>query len=345
MGSYKALNTVIALIFPIKSNAKWINPPFFFQSPTELIAPKAKQAILEYTNVYENPQNRSYTIKYNWDNDLKTVSYKQIESTYTISKDDNENITYWKQEYTANYKPAVIEYSYKYDNENRITDKLTTNTSQHIFYTGEKADSIVFWQYDDILNIWLKTQKSDFTYFNGGYDCITYIYDNETNKYNYKLTTRYSTDSQGRVISYKDLDSSSGQEHKFIFYENGYEHLISGYGAKHTSFKYKYKYNDKGDLIEYVYSEWINESYWNPCISMKYKYDYLDSGINELSTEAPFLIQEDILTVTAENCRIRIITPTGNTLIDRIINSNFSIKLNHGIYIIAISNKTWKIKI
>lgn len=265
----------------ISTEAKWINPPFSQYLPTEHV-PIAKSAQVEYKNIYETPQTKSFTIAYNWANDNREVSYKYMESTYTIEFDADNNIIHWKQEYIANYEPAVIEYFYVYDELNRVIERYTPELSRvNFYYNEENISTLVFWQYEPAFDKWMKMEKMDFEYYDGGYDCKLYSYNNETDEYKYLRTTRYSLNEDGKVIFYKDVDSSAGQEHQYVFNEHGYAYLISWYGADHASYKYEYVYNERGDLSNSIYSEW-NGSYWKPCITENYTYEYLDSGIDEI---------------------------------------------------------------
>lgn len=273
---------LLSLIFScIFSEAKWVNPPFSHYLPTENV-PMAKSAQVEYKNIYATPQTKNCTISYNWTNGNRKVSYKYMESTYTIEFDEDNNIIHWKQEYIANYEPAIIEYFYVYDDLNRVVERYTPESSRvDFYYDDENISSLVSWQYEPVFEKWMKMDKMDFEYYEGGFDCKLYSYNNETNEYMYLRTTRYSLNEDGKVIFYKDVDSSAGQEHQYIFNERGYTYLISWYDADHASFKYEYVYNERGDLSNSIYSEW-NESYWKPCITEVYTYDYMDSGIEDV---------------------------------------------------------------
>lgn len=283
-------------------NAQTVDNFNYFELIEAPKIPLVSQIKVDYTNVYETPTGKVETFIYEWSNDNQYVKFKDLWNTNEAELDANKNVTFYKS-VSKMYPYSIVNQDYyKYDSLNRVIEKEIPNSSIiKAYYTETPTDSVITWNYDKTLATWYKTEKIEVSYYDNYFDKLYYSYNNENQSYNYRYTTRYYLDNDDRIIQFKDLDSSAGSIYDFTYTDNGYIKYITYYGANHASFKYEYTFNEQGDIATEKYYEWMNNSYWKPCITTKNEYIYLGAGINKIENEEEYSLNGNCLTINTDN--------------------------------------------
>ena len=302
MKSLLKLIIVLASVSQI-SQAQTLNNSNYFELIESPKIPHVSQITIDYTNIFETPSTTIEHFLYNWSQNNTHVSFEDLWNNYEASFDSQNNVTFYK----ATYKkyPYSISFfdNYEYDSSNRVIQKETPNSSiTKAFYTGTPTDSVISWHYENVCNAWYKTDKIEVTHSNDYFDKAYYSYSNDIQSYIYKFTTRYYLDDKKRVIQIKDLDSTAGSIYNFVYTDAGYDMYITYYGDSHAIFKYEYTFNEQGDITTEYYYEWMNNSYWRPCIIYKNQYTYINSSINRINQDTNYSVKGNILTINTDEC-------------------------------------------
>lgn len=339
---------LITLVFALLTLTLKAQPVYNPNSRSLIEAPYipfVSSVIIDYTNVYDNIDHAIYDFPYHWSQNNTHVTYEDQWNTYAANLDTSGNIIYLEEK-SKTYPYATSQQSFEYDSFNRVIKRELSDTHKTIaYYTDSHTDSIIDWSYDNYLKKWLKTQKIEIHYSDTYIDHISYTYNNESCSYNHYLTNRNYLDSQGRIIQSIDLNSTAGSILEYNYDELGHTLLISYHGSNHAAFKHEYVYNENGDLIANNYYEWMNGSYWKPCIMSEYTYNYLDTAIYNVTKPENFIIYNNNIVFNLDNT-VTITTLKGINIFHGKINSKTEIPLNVGeTYIIRVNDEAYKIQL
>lgn len=283
----KKLSIVIILVWCMCGTINAIVPNAVEIIPIPKV-PKASEVTIDYTNIYENKYNEINKFEYKWGNNNLYVYFSDLFYYNNAVFNADGRLIYYISEWKESPGTYVAINVYNYDERGLLTsienpyNSYKRNTE--IFYNSEeKIDSILVWEYEDLLDSWYKIDKSEYFYSTDYYDRKYYTFQNDINQYKYWGTTRYYLDEYGRVIKFGDIDRSGGDTYEFEYNDTGYTQYITSPNASYASIRYDYTFNEYGDYESIYYYEWLNGSYWKPCIINLYSYKYLNSGVREIN--------------------------------------------------------------
>ena len=309
--------------------------------------PHVSCVTIDYTNVYENKEHVIYNFEYKWTQDNTNVVYEDLWNDYYAIFDTNGDVVYYESKSKTYPYPYQIQDTYEYDSQHRVVKRESGESVRTVaYYTNSDTDSVVTWSYESLLGDWLKIEKEEIKHSDSYFDRAFYSYNNETQSYDYKYTNRNYLDSEGRVVKSMDIDSSAGSTYEYIYEENGYTELITYYGGNHANFKKEYVYNNEGDVKSYYYYEWVNDSYWKPCIMTEYTYNYIAALIEDVEQDRDFYIQGyDLLFAGNIDIEASIYTLKGVCIFSGKVPCGkiISLPAKDSIYILKIGNRVCKI--